>query len=142
MTDKQQESIEGMISDIYYDFLDKVAEGRGMTAAEVDKIAQGRVWSGTDAVDVGLVDVLGNLEDAKAIAANAAGLTEYDVFEYPKLIDPIEQLLADLGMQTSAEKIAEKFGVDSKLVKEMNFLLNQGEELSIQARMPYSLIIK
>ncbi len=142
LTEKQQESIEGMISDIYYDFLDKVAEGRGMKAEDVDKIAQGRVWSGSDAKEKGLVDVLGNLEDAKAIAAERAGLSEYDVFEYPKLIDPIEQLLADLGMQTSAEKLAEKFGVDSRLVKELNFLLNQGEGLSIQARMPYSFIIK
>jgi len=142
LTKKQHESIEGMISDIYYDFLNKVAEGRGMTTDQVDKIAQGRVWSGSDAVDVGLVDVLGNLEDAKAIAAEAAGISEYDVYEYPKLIDPIEQLLADLGMQTSAENIAEKFGVDSRLIKEMNFLLNQGEGLSIQARMPYSFIIK
>ena len=141
LSDKQHEVIEKAISEIYYDFIGKVAEGRNMTPEEVDQIAQGRVWSGTDALEEGLVDVIGNLEDAKQIAAEAAGITSYDIYEYPALIDPFQKMIQELTGQVSTEKIATKLGVDSDLIKELNFLLNQGDGLSIQARMPYSFTI-
>lgn len=61
----------------YQDFLELVAENRNMTVEEVDKVAQGRVWSGVQAKSLGLVDELGNLEDAVALAAELANLTDY-----------------------------------------------------------------
>ncbi len=66
--------IQGMIEQGYREFLQRVAHSRGMTTEEVDLIAQGRVWSGTDAYELGLVDNLGDLDDAIAAAAELAGL--------------------------------------------------------------------
>jgi protease-4 len=70
------ESIQTMIDQGYREFLDRVAESRGMSPDEVDRIARGRVWSGQDAFDIGLVDNLGGLDDALAAAAGLAGLDE------------------------------------------------------------------
>jgi len=66
--------IQGMIEHGYREFLQRVADSRGMTTEEVDQVAQGRVWSGTDAYELGLVDHLGDLDDAIAAAAELAGL--------------------------------------------------------------------
>jgi len=70
------EVIQGMIEQGYREFLQRVAQSRGMTPEEVDKVAQGRVWSGTDAYDAGLVDSLGGLDDAVAAAAKLAELDD------------------------------------------------------------------
>ena len=67
----------------YDTFLDRVSQGRHMTKEAVNEIAQGRVWTGEDALKLGLVDVLGGLEDAIAIAANKAGLNNYQITELP-----------------------------------------------------------
>jgi protease-4 len=74
-----QEGIER----VYNTFVTKVAEGRKMTFEEVDSIAQGRVWTGKEALDKGLVDELGSLEDAVRAAADLVGITEYRVRNYP-----------------------------------------------------------
>jgi len=68
------EVIQGMIEHGYREFLQRVADSRGMTTEQVDQVAQGRVWSGTDAYELGLVDHLGDLDDAIAAAAGLAGL--------------------------------------------------------------------
>ncbi len=142
LNDTQREAIEESVFDIYGDFVGIVAEGRGMTVDQVDAVAQGRVWSGTDAITAGLVDELGTLERAKEVAAELAGISSYDVREYPKLKDPFEELLKELGAEIRMEKIAESFGVDAALIKEMNSLLKEKNTVSIQARMPYSLKIR
>lgn len=73
------------ISDTYHTFLEKVAASRDkLTVEEVHAVAQGRIWSGEDALDVGLVDKLGGLEDALLMAADAAGLDSYDTVTYPR----------------------------------------------------------
>lgn len=71
----------------YETFLNRVAEGRGMTRDEVHEHAQGRVFTGVDAHDVGLVDILGDLDDAIVIAAEKAGIEEFQVETYPKKED-------------------------------------------------------
>ncbi|MEH6517391.1 MAG: signal peptide peptidase SppA [Halioglobus sp.] len=80
------ESITASVQHTYRGFVELVAEGRGMSFEQVDTIAQGRVWSASDAVEVGLVDQLGNLEDAIQAAADLAGLEDYrvDYIELPK----------------------------------------------------------
>ena len=89
----QQRSIEA----VYSKFVRIVADGRDMTPAEVDAIAQGRVWAGSDALRIGLVDELGTLEDALGYAATAAGnsdLSSWNVVEYPKPLTWVEELTA------------------------------------------------
>jgi len=71
------------IERVYNTFVTKVAEGRNMTFEEVDSIAQGRVWTGKEAMEKGLVDELGSLEDAVRAAADLVGITEYRVRNYP-----------------------------------------------------------
>ncbi len=86
-SDGEREKMEDLITTFYYDFVDKVAEGRGMESAEIDSIGQGRVWSGTDGLENGLVDVLGGMETAIMLARARAGISaeqEVDIVELPK----------------------------------------------------------
>ena len=78
------DAIQSVIERGYREFLQRVADSRGMTTEEVDKVAQGRVWSGSDAYKLGLVDNLGDLEDAIAAAAKLAELDEDYVVSYIK----------------------------------------------------------
>src|SRR5690606_6405864 len=87
-----QESVE----DIYETFTKKAAEGRGMSLEDLKAVASGRVWSGVEAKEKGLVDVFGTLDDAVAIAAQAAGVEEgdYKINYYPRKKDMLQQLLS------------------------------------------------
>jgi len=79
--------------DIFYT---RCAEGRSKTKDEIEAIGQGRVWTGSQALQFGLIDRLGGLDDAIKIAAERAELTEYDVASYPKKKDPFSQLMEGL----------------------------------------------
>jgi protease-4 len=124
-------------TDAYYElFLNKVAEGRDMTRDEVHAIAQGRIWSGKKAVEIGLVDKLGTLEDAIEAAANLAGLEEYRIKEYPVLQNPLQKMITDIIDPGSS-------GVQSIMKTEipqiMRFwqVVQSGEP---QARLPYGIV--
>jgi protease-4 len=73
-SDEEWEKINGWLDRIYADFTGKVAEGRGMTQAQVHEIARGRVWTGADAAGIGLVDQLGGLDTALAVARQKGAL--------------------------------------------------------------------
>ena len=75
-----------------------------MDIAEVEKIAQGRVWNGIDAAEIGLVNEVGGLEDALTKAAEMAGLDEYRTTEYPAVKDPIQLIMEELTGQEVAFK--------------------------------------
>jgi protease-4 len=72
-------SMEQSIQYSYQRFIELVSDGRKLTQQEVEKVAQGRVWAGKTAMELGLVDAIGNLQDAIQSAANKAGMTDYDV---------------------------------------------------------------
>jgi protease-4 len=86
LTEMERTTMETTIKTLYTDFVGKVATGRGMKTGEIEAIAQGRVWSGSDGKRIGLVDVLGGLETAIEIAKDRAGLArrEVTIVEYPK----------------------------------------------------------
>ena len=95
------------VDDIYEAFLENVSAGRGMDKAEIDEIAQGRVWTGSDALKIGLVDEIGTLADAVRYAAIAAGDTEADlgtweVAAYPKPMTTLDIILENLTGSTDA----------------------------------------
>ncbi|MGH8167159.1 MAG: signal peptide peptidase SppA, partial [Woeseiaceae bacterium] len=94
MSDDAKELVQVMIEDGYDDFIGKVAMHRNIPLQEVDRIAQGQVWTGTDALEHGLIDGLGSLEDAIAAAAELAELEpgEYGLEYYEKELTPAEQL--------------------------------------------------
>ena len=125
------------IEDIYSTFIQRVADGRGMTVEAVDKIGGGRVWSGTDAVELGLVDKLGGVEDAVAEAAILADLKEYDIVYYP-VKKSWWTMLFDKE-QNSETAIKAKLGEFYYIYAAYNQIAN---ERGIQARMPFDLIIE
>ncbi len=142
--DLQKEILQNSTDTMYNIFLQRVADGRNMTVADVHKVAQGRVWSGQKAINNGLVDVLGDLDDAIAIAANSAGVESYNIKEYPIVKDPQQQLLDKLTGNTSD---SDKLGIMLKSeIREIYPYYKEIKEIKAmsgaQARMPYILEIK
>ena len=134
-----QESVEST----YKTFLERVAQGRNKTIAEVDSMAQGRVWSGVDAKRIGLVDELGNLNDAIVEAAKMAELKEYGIKKFPRYKTGFERLMEDMGgVSTKSKKslIEEEIGVEAySILKQVKSAM---EQKGVQARMPFVLDIK
>ncbi|MEM6686927.1 MAG: signal peptide peptidase SppA, partial [Bacteroidota bacterium] len=93
MSEEQRALIKEGIEDIYSLFTKRVADGRGMTVAAVDSIAQGRVWTGNDAVKIGLVDEIGGLDMALEAAADAASLPNYEILELPVYEKDLQSIL-------------------------------------------------
>lgn len=97
--------IQKRTDDLYETFLKRVADARNMSRDEVHEIAQGRVWTGQKAKEIGLVDKIGTLENAIDIAAELAEIEEYRTVEFPKTKDPIMQLIESfLGEETTRTK--------------------------------------
>jgi len=99
--------MQASVENIYEKFVNIVAEGRDLEPEFVDSVAQGRVWAGTDALPIGLVDEIGTLEDAINWAASAAGnsdLMSYNIVEYPKALTSYEQILEMIGMSDDMEE--------------------------------------
>ena len=88
---------------MYETFLKRVSDGRQLSRNAVDAIAQGRVWSGSDAIPIGLVDKIGNLQDAIKVAAKMSKSTDYRITEYPQVKYSVEQLIEDLMNPNDAE---------------------------------------
>ena len=105
---------------VYKMFLDRVAKGRGMTMEEADAVAQGRVWTGKEAREIGLVDELGNLDDAVAYAAEMAEITEYKTTSYPRFENDFEDSFKSFPfMNMKDNMIKEELGeVNYKIYKD------------------------
>jgi protease-4 len=108
MSDEARQVFQLVINDGYMDFITSVAESRNMTVEAVDAIGQGRVWTGIDALEHGLIDELGGLDDAIAAAAELAAIADddYGVKTIEQQLSPTEQMIVDL---LSAVQM---FGVD------------------------------
>ena len=120
-------------------FLKRCADGRGVAVDDIAKVAEGRVWSGSKAKDLGLVDELGDLDKAVEIAAQKAALADYNVKAYPVANDLIKKLL-DTGKQDYMETMArEALG---GYYNSVNFIRNIGNMDHVQARLPFELNIK
>ena len=126
---------------VYTTFLDRVAAGRNMTVAQVDEIAQGRVWSGVEAKEKGLVDELGGLKEAVIEAAGLAGITDYRVHNYPSYKIDFEDRFSGFPFASTKDEILIKeFGETNYKIYQT---LKQFSEISgIQARLPYVIDIK
>lgn len=134
-TEQEHEYLQNR-TDAYYElFLHKVAEGRDMTRDQVHEVAQGRIWSGQRAVELGLVDKLGMLEDAIESAANLAELEEYKIKEYPVFQSPLQKMISDLFDQNHDQ--ASTF-VKNSFTSVMSFwqAVQSGEP---QARLPWGI---
>lgn len=128
------------VEQVYTTFLDRVSAGRNMNFSAVDSIAQGRVWSGVDAKNIGLVDELGNIEDAIAAAAELAEITDYKIRNYPDYKVELEDRFSGFPFMKTKEKLLiEEFGEENyKIYKTLKSFSNLK---GIQARMPYIIEI-
>lgn len=143
LTDEEKAIIQGFIDRFYGTFTSRVAQGRGLTVAQVDSIGQGRVWTGTDAKRIGLVDEIGGLEDATNAAAAMADLGEgqFRTVGYPEQKDFFQELGESLSGQTRTWLTQEAFGTDAELLRQFQSVRKVRGMSGIQARMPFDLEI-
>ena len=105
MNDQEHAMMQAMVERGYDLFTSRCAEGRGMTQDAIKAIGEGRVWLGKDAIKIGLVDELGNIDAAIQKAATLAGLGTYDVAYYPEKQDPLQEMLKMLDTTTPEERL-------------------------------------
>ncbi|MDX9751406.1 MAG: signal peptide peptidase SppA, partial [Flavobacteriales bacterium] len=141
LTPHEQKMIQGFIDDFYDGFLERVAEGRGMTKEAVDAVGQGRVWTGADALKHGLVDELGGLEDAIIAAAELAGLDEYRRVELPRQKDLMEQIMTDLTGNARTWAAHQVLGDDARMLMRFRQASAATGQGGIMARMPFDITI-
>ncbi len=129
------------VEQIYKTFVSHVAQGRKMTFAQVDAIAQGRVWTGSDAIKIGLVDKIGGLNDAIQEAARLAKITSYTTQNYPEYKKNFEDLFENLPFAKTKERlIKEEIGEENYKVMEQ--IKRVQSYKGIQARMPFEINIQ
>jgi len=95
-TNEERQILQGYVDRFMEVFYSRVADGRSMTMEQVEAVAQGRVWTGVQALQNGLVDRLGSLDDAIKIAAELAEITDYEIVSYPTVRDPFTRLMEEL----------------------------------------------
>ncbi|MBU2900136.1 signal peptide peptidase SppA [Maribacter dokdonensis] len=143
MQESFKNQIQESIEETYETFLQRVSQGRGMTMAQVDSVAQGRVWSGTEALEIGLVDELGNLDDAISAAAEMAEIDTYGVKKFPKYKSGFERFMEDLegaSVKIKENLLKDEIGEEAyQVLKELQSFKKQS---GVQARMPFALDIK
>ena len=137
--EKEKQLMQNYVETGYDLFLSRCAEGRNMDKDTLALYAEGRVWTGNQAKNIGLVDELGGIERAIEIAADMANLGKsYVVFEYPKLSSPIEELLNPAKEELAAKTIKNYLGESFELFM---LLKNIKDQDYIQARIPFELNI-
>lgn len=133
------------VDETYQSFLEKVSENRNMTTDEVHELAQGRVWSGVDALSVGLVDRLGSLDDAIDLAATTAGLTpsSYGVVEYPRPLSFFEQFENALGARVDNIVTRRASRIELMTRERIRLFEDVMEDYGqVQARLPFNFTIE
>lgn len=130
MSNEERQLMQATINRGYELFVSRCAEGRKMSVPAIKNVAEGRVWSGQKALELGLVDKLGSMDEAVRCAAQMADVEHYEVVEYPKPKDSFDELL-DALLGTSSDQEAALKNIKTMLQKP-----------SIQARLPYDITIQ
>ncbi|MCC7318625.1 MAG: signal peptide peptidase SppA [Bacteroidales bacterium] len=137
----QEAKIQQEVVEIYNDFTSLVASTRNLRQTFVDSIGQGRVWTGTDALEIGLVDEIGGIEKAIAYAAEKAELgSDYRVTELPEQKEPFQQLIEEMSGQTRT-----KAALKAELGEYYNYfeyVQSMTKMKGVQARMPFYIDIR
>lgn len=139
LTQSEKNVWQTRTEEIYETFTGKAAEGRNMSQDDLKKVASGRVWTGSQAVERGLVDVLGGYNDAIDIAAKAAGLDDYSIKLYPRQKPFFEQLMESLSENARTNTLKKEMGEYYTWYLQA-IKLKQFE--GVQARMPFELQIQ
>lgn len=145
ITADEAKRMQNSVDKIYTIFKSRVAKGRKMSIDSVDVIAQGRVWTGSDALALGLVDGLGDLNRAIQSAASLANMDDYKIATYPDPADQFKRMLKMFGgasMSTTAAKVAEEYELSEeyKMVQTIrNFKRTNGKTMMM---MPFEMMVK
>lgn len=131
--------IQNEVNRIYSDFTSKVADGRKMDINAVLRIAGGRVYTGIDAKNIGLVDVLGNKEDAITIAVKKANLNEYRIVNYPEMVNPFQRFMNKLSEEAKMYMMPEEYKSLLPYAKTFEQIKNNG---GLQTRLLMNPIIE
>ncbi len=142
LTVNEKIRMQQYIDTIYALFKSRVVDGRKLPAVLIDSIAQGRIWSGTDAFEFGLVDGLGNLDRALASAAAKAGIKDYTITTYPERIDKLESLMRRLSESPmSAETyMRQALGDDYSWYQEIKALRDMNGKMMMA--LPFRIEVK
>jgi protease IV len=136
LEDEETALIRFGIEKIYDTFVSHVSSGRDMTWQEVDAIGQGRVWSGANALENGLVDVYGGLNQAIEIAAGMCGIEKYRVVELPELEDPLQLLIKELSENARMRILKKELGEHYRYLEQLEKLKDM---TGPQARLPFEV---
>lgn len=129
------------VEQIYKTFVSHVAQGRKMSFAQVDAIAQGRVWTGADAIKIGLVDKIGGLDDAIQEAARLAKIKTFNTQNYPEYNKNFDDLLENFPFAKTKERwIKEEIGEENYNIMEQIKRIQSYK--GVQARMPFEITIQ
>lgn len=138
MTPAERDILQEGVEDVYRVFTERVADGRSMDVERVDDIGQGRVWSGFNAMELGLVDEFGGLNRAVEVAIEESGVENYRIVSLPVQKDPFEELLKSLTGDIKLKLFGDGAGTFQRHLETLRDVIeNQG----IQARMPFDLNI-
>jgi protease-4 len=146
LTDSERLIIQQGVDEIYLDFITKVSEGRGkLSVANVDSIGQGRVWSGTDALKIGLIDEIGGIDAAISYASQMAKIDEKNVVlkVSPKSNDKFSELMEAFGGDDEEEEDDDKESImRTKMIEMLEMIERVGSMKGVQARLPYEIVIE
>lgn len=140
MTDDFYNVTKEGIERVYSSFVTKVADGRNMTFEQVDEIAQGRVWTGVQALENGLVDELGGLEDAIKVAADLVDIDEYRVRSYPDYKKELKDMVSGPFGSVKQQILEDEIGIEN--LKIYNRIQQFGDWKGLQTRLPFLLEIR
>lgn len=132
LTEAEGRMIQNSVEQTYALFLDRCAAGRRMPVDSIARIAEGRVWTGADAIELGLVDELGGLQTALDAAAKLADVKKYSIETYPAQKSFFEELLESFGSDNLEAKLAAELGINKQSLKLLQHITKQDP---IQARM-------
>ncbi|WP_212003147.1 signal peptide peptidase SppA [Chitinophaga sp. HK235] len=136
LTEVEKRFVQTGVDSIYSSFKSRVVAGRKLDPAVVDSIAQGRVWSGTDALKLGLVDRIGGINDALDCAARLAKVSSYRMVEYPEIKDKFSRLLKNVSEEVQVRMVKKELGVNYDLYEQIKTIQEMPRE--VQARLPFS----
>jgi len=139
LTDAEKMIFQQEVNRVYSTFTQKVADGRKKSRNYIDSIGQGRVWSGTEALQNGLVDRLGNIDAAIASAAKKAKITDFKLVSYPDQVDPLKSLFEHTSDKIKIYFIKRELGNQFMYYEQMQSAINL---TGVQARIPYNIQVK
>ncbi len=142
LDDKMRAVTQSDVERIYSIFVNRVAEGRNMTFEQVDNIGQGRVWTGADALGIGLVDKLGNLDDAVAQAAKMAEVENYSTRSYPEYEKSFKDLFASLMPPFISSKAILEKEIGAENYQLLQDIKNSANQTGVQLLLPFQLRVK